>query len=366
MNIAPLNCNVIANNIYEQKRNTNFKASYSGITETLSNDTYNFGENTINKLLKTIKTSLPKKEVKILHDISSENLKFTQWSMNRIFKDNFQTRKEILIKELSGLIPQNVIEKIKSVSNSSELAAIVERFQTGMIVDAEDKVMRIKTINDFLDDDLHKEILKELVERCKKNDAIQTAIQRALIVKTSIPKIKQMEETLLKEYGLKASLGNSINNAKRIYEACKIWYESGEKLPEEIIVSKCMPIHGVAGQRFNKTVILSKDFYTLFKITAIIDKLSVLLNRIPHFSTNSQYHIIIHEFSHTVQPQAIRNENIELPQHLQKAAKNVSKYASESEGLSELYAELKTKSFLAKEKMKKEEIELLIFLESLK
>jgi len=365
MNVTPISCNYSSiNNNSIQKQNTSFKASYSKITEPLSKDIYNFGESAIDKLLKTIKTPLTKKQVKILYNINRQNKVLTQMSMDRIFQDKFQTRKEILIKELSELVPNSVIEKIKNAANSSELAAIVERFQTGMIVDAQAKVMKINTVKD-----LDKEVSKEWKERCQKTDAIQTAIQRALLIKTNIPEIKHMEDILLKEYGLKVSLGNDIDKANKIFEACKIWYEKGEKLPEEIIVSKCMSMYGAGGQVLNgKTVIFSENKFvdTMFKILTKIDKLDFLHLKTPTYSTNSQYHLKIHEFSHTVQPQTLRNENIELPQHLQKAAKKVSKYASVAEGLSELYAELKTKNILAKEKMKKEEIEILNFLESLK
>ena len=134
--------------------NTNFKAIR--VSEPLSKDMYRFGESAIDKLIETIKTPLTAKQTKVLKSIDSQNKTFTQMAMDMIFQDNFQARKEVLLKGLSALAPKNILEKIESAANSRELSSVVERFQTGMIIDVETKAMKLNTVKD-----LGKEISKE-------------------------------------------------------------------------------------------------------------------------------------------------------------------------------------------------------------
>lgn len=199
-------------------------------------------------------------------------------------------------------------------------------------------------------------------------------IQKGLANKSTKAEAIAIEEELQK-YGFKfVAIGDDISQGKKLLKACEIWKKSGNKMPDNIIVSDTIPIALASGQCLrdinNETTILLRPSYNkLMQLGDFCDRLKTKLinclrlkNKIAPKSTSSQHHVPIHEFSHSIQSQSLVEQRFCLPENYKTVASKVSQYGNAS--LEELYAELKTKSILKPNKMSQDEWELLKYMEN--
>lgn len=287
-----------------------------------------------------------------------------------ISKD-FLGKKQQLLAHFSPKGDATFYQQIQSTNNATELAKLIENMQTKLLLlGGTYKKQLIETTDKAKINKLRELYLKYYYEFTE----VAIKIQKSLANKSTKPKAIAIEEQL-QNYGFNfVAIGDDISQGKKLLKACEIWKKSGNKMPDNIIVSDTIPMTFASGQCLrdmnNETTILISTSSN--KITTKgdrDDRLKTLLinwlkpkNKIPPKSTSSNYHVPIHEFSHSIQSQSIVEQRFCLPENYKTVASKVSQYGNAS--LEELYAELKTKSILKPNKMSQDEWNLLKCMEN--
>ena len=280
----------------------------------------------------------PKVQLKIAELISSKIGSPIQTSY--IAKD-FNTIKSQL---LSSNLDDKFIRLIKDANSPEEITKIIKTIQS----DGLSKVLKINKI--LKNRSLTAIEQQNLVISLEKDYfAKMFDLQKALSLKSTNPRVIEIENILKSQYGMKfVSLKDDVVHAEKVLKSCELMLKNGDKIPQNYIVTNMQT--GV-GQCL-------RTESTVLHYTTPIEK---ILNpqTATHLSTKLELHTIIHEFGHLSQPEAIHA--IKIPKHLKNVPKGVSEYAGKGSN-AELYAELFAKIKLTPEKVTKEELELFEFL----
>ena len=289
--------------------------------------------------------------------------------ISEALSQNFALKKQQLLNNFRGKEDFELYEKINSAQTADELSAILEKAQTELLLQTGSaKKKLLETTDEANIEKLRRVYLKYYY------DFTQTAIkiQKGLVSKSATPKAIKIEEQL-KSYGVDfVAIGDDIEKGRLLLDACQIWQKSGNKMPNGIIITDTIPMSLASGQCLRglngETIVLLRPssnklmnwgdwmdrlqakFASWFKFPQICNK-----------STASKFHVPIHEFSHSVQPQNLVELRVKIPEQYKIIASKVSQYGNGS--LEELFAELKTKSVLASHKMSKEEWRLLEYMQ---
>ena len=287
-----------------------------------------------------------------------------------ISKD-FLGKKQQLLTYFSPKVDATFYQQIQSTKNATELAKLIESMQTELLLLA--GTYKAKLIN--ATDKVEISKLRELYLKYYY-EFTETAIkiQKGLAYKSTKPEAIAIEEQL-KKYGFNfVTIEDDISQGKKLLKACEIWKKSGNKMPNNIIVSDTIPMFLASGQclrdiKKETTILLRPSSNKLMQIGDFCDRLKTKLinclrlkDKTPPKSTSSKYHVPIHEFSHSIQSQSLVEQRFCLPENYKTVASKVSQYGNAS--LEELYAELKTKSILKPNKMSQDEWNLLKCMEN--
>lgn len=300
------------------------------------------------------------------------NKDYLRPNIEQIINRNFRNTKEKLLKAYQN--QKRIYNNINKAETPEKLSEIIESHHTNLLTEiGKSKAMvtlaRKETPEHitYWQNKLTKHTY-EFSESVYKSEHIFT-------IPSTNPEVKKYETLLKEKYGIKfAALSDDLPKAKKILKACEVWTKKGEKLPDEIIISRTMPAVFANGQTLRlqngKTMVLfshSKEIQEIFlQLGRYKDKIFNFFNpkRLKRTSTTSQLHLYIHEFAHSIQPKAIIEQKVELPSKYTEIAQQISAYAGGS--LEELYAELKALSILKPKKLSKEAEDLLKFLENAK
>lgn len=225
-------------------------------------------------------------------------------------EDIFQIVKNFKIQKSSHL----AVEKTKIIHNNS--------------IGFSDKLKRMKSID--------KEWGSQMFD-----------LEKALSLKSTDPKVIEIEKILKEKYGMKfVSLKDDYEHGLDVLKACETMSKNGLKIPENYIVSHSMMGTGQALYTESATLhIPSKAPKVLYETSIDGGKL----------------HSIIHEFGHNLQNPAIYLT--ELPKQFKDVPKMVSTYAAKG-SKAELWAELFAKIQLTPQKVTKAEWDLFKYLEN--
>lgn len=288
--------------------------------------------------------------------------------ISKILSSDFTNKKCQLLKSFTPKEYPLLHKRIALTQNPDGLADILESHQTNLLLQGGMLKKRIIEASGNSENlrNIYMKYYYEFTECAIK-------IQKALASKSTTTKAIQIENQL-KDYGIGfVAINNDLQKGKKLLEACKIWQKTGNKMPDGIIISDTIPMSLASGQCLRDSnratiILLRPSSNRLINFGDFIDRLQVKFinwfkpnNSNRNKSTDSKFHTIIHEFSHSVQPQPLIEQQIKLPNQYITIAKSISKYANGS--FEELYAELKTMSILTPDKMSKSLWDLLEYLE---
>ena len=290
--------------------------------------------------------------------------------ISKVLSKDFANKKQELLNNLKQREHTQFYEEINLAQNADELAAILERHQTKLLMQG--GILKKKIIETT--DNTNVEKLRELyLKYYYEFTECAIKIQKSLASNSTSTKAIQIEKQL-KSYGIDfVAIDNDLCQGKRLLKACKTWQKSGNKMPSGIIVTDTLPMSLASGQCLRNSagetiILLRPSSNKLMSLGELIDRLQFKFinwfkpkNKIPPKSTDSKIHTHIHEFAHSVQSQSIVEQRFELPVQYRATAKNISGYANGS--IEELYAELKAMSVLTPQKMTKGQWELLEYME---
>ena len=291
--------------------------------------------------------------------------------LSKKLSQNFAENKQNLLSIFNSKEYPQLYKEINSTQTAEELAKILETYQTNML-------LQVGTLKNNLiesTDLLEKERLRDLYkERFYEFTSFAIKTQKIISQKSVTIKAIHIEEQL-KKYGIDyVAIEDDIKQGKKLLKACELWKQSGEKMPNGIIISDAIPMSLASGECLigkngERIILLRPSTNKLmsfgdwldrvqFKYVQLFKPKSITSSK----STGSKIHIPIHEFSHSVQPQSITEQHFILPEKFKKTANNISGYGRAS--MAELFAEIKTKSIIIPDKMTKDEWELLEYMQN--
>ena len=247
---------------------------------------------------------------------------------------------------LSSQLDEKFLQQINKAKSSKKIAKICKSFEVK-------ELTKVTKANELILDPTISTVEKQKIITQLREDYFSKIfnLHKALSIKSTNPRVIEIENTLKSQYGMEfVSLKDDVVHAEKVLKACEIMCKNGDKIPRNYIVTNMQ--NGIGQCLKTESTILHSS-----------TKLEKLLPsaRSKHFSTNSELHIIIHEFGHSLHPSIINT--IEIPKHLQHVPAGVSNYANCGSN-AELFAELFAKIRLTPKNVTEEELELFEFLKN--
>lgn len=252
---------------------------------------------------------------------------------SRVFAENFADKKQKLIYELSKVCDKNVITRIEKAENPEKLAKILAEQEWIPI----DKCTKYLAYGKFVKETNPNKIAKPLSlemeqiqyqARNRRGNFI-LARERSMHVPSQNPKVIAIENILKEQYGCKfVSLKDNEELARKILKAYETAAKNGVKTPKNVVVSDFIFAGGE--NIFNDTILLNRNQYTFW------DGL---------FSTNSDFHIPLHEIMHGTHPKLVSFSLKKIPQEFM-GVKNKLFKSSRNAQTSEIFTELNTKRLI--------------------
>lgn len=243
---------------------------------------------------------------------------------------DFLLKKQKLIQELSKVGDKNHIAQIEQARTPEQLAKVlltkdVSEMSNISILAIKEGVMTPmgKLSKKFMP--LNFEQMLE-VQRIKRTEYI-LARERALHVPSQNPQVIAIENILKEQYGAKfVSLKDNEALAKQILKAYEIAAKNGVKLPKNVVVSDFMLANG---ENLTHTILLNSDNRSFTK---------------GFCSTESDFHVPLHEIMHGEHPNLISFMLKKIPEKYLKTQKALSEYAGKN--CAETFTELNTKRLI--------------------
>ena len=293
---------------------------------------------------------------------------------------NIRGRENIIKEELKKIVEQRIknpklIKQIKQANTAEEIAQAIKK---AINLSAKSCINSInqKTGN-MVETKFYTNLeTLQIYEQAKRFDAdTQLAIQKLLLSPNESQKIKQIEQSLKKQYNLDFVYLFDENFAYKIAEALKIAKEKSLPIPKNIIVSPILPAGDANGLHLfqsngNNTVMFSTKLFKPDRLEIIEDtnleclseydrlmlKANFLSENINFRTTDNPLHTFIHEIIHG---ESIPFKKQKIPKRFNKTISQLPQYAKEA-SIEEKRTELRTKEVL--QDISKEEKELLDYL----
>ena len=155
------------------------------------------------------------------------------------------------------------------------------------------------------------------------------AIERAMHVPSKNPKVIAIENILKEQYGCKfVSLKDNEELARKVLKAYETAVKNGVKTPKNVIVSDFMLAEGE--NLFNGTILLNRSQRSL---------------REGFLSTNSDFHVPLHEIMHGTHPKLVSFSHKKIPSELMGVKNGLSLYSKKAQ-THETFTELNTKRLI--------------------
>lgn len=247
--------------------------------------------------------------------------------------ENFVLKKQRLIQELSKVCDKKVITRISQAQTPEQLAKILAEQEAGYLYKTGNTLMKANLVNQSQSCTLSKAMPLELeqilyAQRIKRGEFI-LAREKALHVPSKNPQVIAIENILKEQYGVKfVSLKDNEQLAKQILRAFETASKNGVELPKNIAVSNFMFANGE--NLFNGTILLNSRQPALRK---------------GFTSTDSDFHVPLHEIMHGKQPRLISFNMKKIPERFQEVKRNLSGYSAAA-GTHETFTELNTKRLI--------------------
>lgn len=179
-------------------------------------------------------------------------------------------------------------------------------------------------------------------------DNLAVKFAKILSKKDTKPEVLEIKRQIKKEFGIKKLyLDNNFRYAKRVQKGLRILKENGIPLADEIIVNSMLSFNMGISNPKKKAMILNPNLKPDYSC-----------------STNSIYHMIVHEDIHTIQPDNAVINFGKMPERYKGAISNLSLYADDN-FIFEVHAELMAKKLLRPKEFTPKEQEALDYIEDL-
>ena len=273
-----------------------------------------------------IKPLSPQKEINMM--VASQAKQTTG-----LLIENFAGKKQKLINELSKVCDKSVIGRIEKADNPEQLAKILAE-QEYMPIGKYAKYMIdgkfVKKSNpDQVVKPLSLEIEQIQYQAKNRRGNFILARERAMHVPSKNPKVIAIENILKEQYGCKfVSLKDNEELARKVLKAYETAAKNRIKTPKNVIASDFMVAEGE--NFFNGTILLNRNQHTLCE---------------GFMSTNSGFHVPLHEILHNTHPKLVSFFWKKIPSELMGVKNELSIY-SKNAPTHETFTELNTKRLI--------------------
>ena len=318
----------------------------------ITKDTVHISQNCPQKIMKLVDSLpvkvIPKEGLQMIDEVSlgtSYLMDLAIPTFNAHLANGMRTIKS---KLMSLPLDNKTLQAIKNANPSDELSFLLKDIFVKQFKDT-----LIRTNKVFYNNALPAAEKQRLISAIKKEDFSWTFnMYKALSLKSTNPRVLQIEKILKQKYGMDfVALNDDVVHAEKLLRACELMHKNGDKLVKNYIVTDMMPATGKC---------LGTESAVLHSSTNL-DKILNPCSTEGLVAKTNELHTILHEFGHFLQPSNI--DTITIPKHLEHVRATVSDYAKIS-GNAELFAELFAKIRLTPEKVTREELELFEFLKN--
>lgn len=250
-----------------------------------------------------------------------------------LFIEDFAGKKQKLINELSKVCDKSVIARIEKAENPEQLAKILAERDLSIFREYSRYLLKGEFINESKPDKLLKNFTLEMEQvqyklRTQRGKFI-LARERAMHVSSKNPKVIAIENILKEQYGCKfVSLKDNEELARKVLKAYETAVKNGVKTPKNVIVSDFMFAEGE--NLFNGTILLNRSQRSL---------------REGFLSTNSDFHVPLHEIMHGTHPKLVSFSHKKIPSELMGVKNGLSLYSKKAQ-THETFTELNTKRLI--------------------
>ncbi len=250
-----------------------------------------------------------------------------------LFTENFALKKQNLIRELSKVCDKDVITRIEKADTPEKLANILTEQEWSPIGKYTKYMIDGKFVKGTNLGKVAKPLTLEMEQiqyqlRNQRGNFI-LARERGMHVPSKNPKVIAIENILKEQYGCKfVSLKDNEELAKKVLKAYETAAKNGVKTPKNVVASDFMFAEGE--NLFNSTIILNRAQKDLAK---------------SFLSTNSDFHVPLHEILHGTHPKLVSFSSKKIPSQFQKVKSELSGYSKVSP-THETFTELNTKRLI--------------------
>ena len=235
-----------------------------------------------------------------------------------LFVEDFTGKKQNLIQELSKVCDKNVIARIEKAENPEQLAKILAEQEYMPIGKYAKYMIDGKFVKKSNTDKIVKPLSLE-IEQIQYQQKISRgnfilARERAMHVPSKNPKVIAIENILKEQYGCKfVSLKDNEELARKVLKAYETAAKNGIKTPKNVIASDFMMAEGE--NLFNSTILLNRNQHTLWE---------------GFLSTNSDFHVPLHEILHSTHPKLVSFSWKKIPSELMGVKNELSIYSKKA------------------------------------
>ena len=268
---------------------------------------------------------------------------------NRTLTENFAFKKQNLMRELSKVCDENIMQRIAKADTPEKLAKILVNQDIEYIRNYLKLVMNNISLEAVCAGKKLPKFTLDIEQyvyklRAKRTDFV-LARERAMHVQSTNPQVIAIENILKEQYGAKfVSLKDNEELAKNVMKAFEVASEGGIQVPKNVIATDFLPAGG-ENLLYGEGSILLNPAKQAFKEGWC--------------STKAPYHAPLHEIMHGTHPKLISFSNKKLPEKYKSVKNNLSGYSANSP-THETFTELNTKRVV--DGLNKEEQELFDYL----
>ncbi len=252
----------------------------------------------------------------------------------RFLEADFQTYKQRLLRDFEGIVDKDILNRIAKSTNPEQLKNILIKQDISLIKDFSNQLVNKGAISNLNKPPKRFTLeLEQMVDKFQLNKRnVILAREKALHVPSKNPQVIAIENILKEQYGCKfVSLKDNETYAKLILKAFEVAKKNNCNLPRNVIVTDFTGMGIANGERVKDVIMFNPT-----KSAKMSEGFG---------STNSDFHIPLHEIIHGDHLPFLAFSHKKLPQSMIGTKRTLSGYSAGSL-THETFVELKTKKLI--------------------
>lgn len=278
----------------------------------------------------------------------------------KILENNFDAKKQAVVKILekyAEFLPEYYINQSMIISNAKNLALLIRSYISNANNRTQDYLIKSygKSLNRLGKNTVPLEFNQESFSRSAKAMQGFIEIQKAILDKSSDPKVQKIEHLLKSMYNIDYINLHNIDDAKQILRVIKLARQNNVPIPKNIIVTPFTAIStnglNIVDQGMKNTVLVQPQKEIVDTYTAVRKNLPFWVRLLTPSkstsvsSTKNPLHLKMHEFVHSESKNCLLiSYNLKpIPKEHFKIMQNISVYSRMAQSKEEARTELRCK-----------------------